>query len=182
MARLPYLAKEDLKPEDQELLARDINLHKLLAHSPGAAQAFGSMGQYIRYGSSIDARLRELAILQVGWLARNPYEWSHHIKIGYDFGVSEEDIRNLIAETDGKDTCFESIDKMVLRAAREMTLEGKVAEETFEALADYFTKEHLIDLLVTIAFYNAVVRFLASTEMDVEESYQPYLDQFTLPK
>ena len=88
----------------------------------------------------------------------------------------------MIAETDGKDTDLVSIDKLVLRAAREMTLEGKVDEETFAALADYFTKEHLIDLLVTIAFYNAVVRFLASTEMDVEESYQPYLDQFPLPK
>ena len=49
-------------------------------------------------------------------------------------------------------------------------------------LAAYFSKEHLIDVLVTTAFYNAVVRFLASTEMDVEESYQPYLDQFPLPE
>ena len=33
MARLPYLDKEDLKPEDQELLARGINLQKILVHS-----------------------------------------------------------------------------------------------------------------------------------------------------
>jgi hypothetical protein len=39
----------------------------------------------------------------------------------------------------------------------------------------------LVDVLVTTAFYNAVVRFLASTEMDVEESYQSYLNQFPLP-
>ena len=181
MARLPYLDKEDLKPEDQELLARNINLHRLMVHSPGAKRAFGTLGTYIRHGSTMDARLRELAILQVGWLAKSPYEWSHHVKIGYDFGVSEDDIRNLIAETDGTDTDLAPIDKAVLRAAREMTLDGKVADATFDALADHFSKEHLIDLLVTTAFYNAVVRFLASTEMDVEESYQPYLDQFPLP-
>jgi len=182
MARLPYLEKGDLKPADRELLARGINLQKLMVHSPGATRAFGGMGQYIRYGSNMDARLRELAILQVGWLARSPYEWSHHIKIGYDFGVSEDDIRNLIAETNGEDTDLENIDKTVLRGAREMTVDGKVADGTFTALADFFTKEHLTDLLVTIAFYNAVVRFLASMEMDVEESYQPYLDQFPLPE
>jgi len=129
----------------------------------------------------MDARLREMAILQVGWLAKSSYEWSHHVKIGYDFGVSEDDINNLIAETDGLDTGLAIIDKTVLRAAREMTLDGKVANETFAVLAENFSREHLVDLLVTMAFYNAVVRFLASMEMDVEEGYQPYLDQFPLP-
>ena len=101
MARLPYLEVEDLKPEDQELLARGINLQKILVHSPGATRAHHALGSYIRHGSTMDARLREMAILQVGWLARSPYEWSHHVKIGYDYGVSEDDIRKLIAETDG---------------------------------------------------------------------------------
>ena len=87
MARLPYLDKEDLKPEDQELLARGINLQKILVHSPGATRAHGAMGQYIRYGSTMDARLREMAILHVGWLAKSPYEWSHHVKICFDFVV-----------------------------------------------------------------------------------------------
>ena len=117
MARLPYLDKEDLKPEDQELLKRNINLHRILAHSPGATRAFGGLGQYIRYGTTMDARLRELAILQVGWLAKSPYEWSHHVKIGYDFGVTEDDVRKLIAESAGEDTDLADIDKAVLRAA-----------------------------------------------------------------
>ena len=182
MARLPYLEVGDLKPEDQELLARGINLQKILAHSPGATRAHHALGNYIRHGSTMDARLREMAILQIGWLARSPYEWSHHVKIGFDFGVSEDDIRRLIAETDGEETDLAAIDKTVLRAAREITLDGKVSSETFAVLEAHFSNEHLIDLLVTMAFYNAVVRFLASTEMDVEESYQPYLDQFPLPE
>ena len=37
MARLPYLEKSDLKPEDQDLLKREITLHKALVNSPGAA-------------------------------------------------------------------------------------------------------------------------------------------------
>lgn len=181
MARLPYLEKKDLKPEDQELLKRDINLHKILVHSPGATRAFGALGQYIRYGTTMDARLRELAILQVGWLAKSPYEWSHHVKIGYDFGVSDDDIRALIAESEGKTSRLPECDRMVLRAAREMTVDGKIADATFAYLATQFSKEHLVDLMVTAAFYNAVVRFLASAEMDVEDSYQPYLDKFPLP-
>ena len=114
MARLPYLEKADLKPEDQALLARDINLHKALAHNPAAARAFSGLGQYIRHKTVLDARLRELAILQVGWLARSPYEWSHHVKIGYDFGVTDADIEGLIAETAGQGSTLEPLAKLVL--------------------------------------------------------------------
>ena len=86
MARLPYLEKSDLPESDQDVLNRDINLYKILAHSPNAARAFQGLGRFIRYESKLDPRLREMAILMVGYLARSPYEYSHHIKIGRDFG------------------------------------------------------------------------------------------------
>ncbi|MDQ3286920.1 MAG: carboxymuconolactone decarboxylase family protein, partial [Pseudomonadota bacterium] len=68
----------------------------------------------------MDARLRELAILQVGWLARSPYEWSHHIKIGQDFGVTDADIEALVAESRGEATALEPLARLVLQAAREI--------------------------------------------------------------
>ena len=95
MARVPYLDKSDLAPENHDLLKRMITLHRALVHSPNAARAFGGLGQFIRYKSRLDPRLRELAILQVGWLARAPYEWSHHLKIGREFGVTTEDIQRV---------------------------------------------------------------------------------------
>ena len=162
MARLPYLTQADLKPEDQKLLARDIALMRLMVHSPGATRAFQGLGGYIRNKSTLDGRLRELAILQVGWLARSPYEWSHHVKIGYDFGVSDADIQALIDDTAGKATSFGAVERCVLRAAREMTVEGAASDATFKELQGYFSTEHLTDLVVTIAFYCAVVRFLAT--------------------
>ncbi len=102
MARVPYLEAADLSPENQDLLRRPIALARALVNSPNAARAFTGVGQFIRYGSKLDPRLRELAILQVGWLARSPYEWSHHVKIGHDFGVTDDDIRAMIDETAGK--------------------------------------------------------------------------------
>jgi alkylhydroperoxidase family enzyme len=181
MARVPYLDTSDLAPEDQELLKRNIALHRALANSPKGLRAFGALGQFIRHTSRLDPRLRELAILQVGWLARAPYEWSHHVKIGRDFGVSDDDIRALIAETAGKPSKLEPLAKLVLKAAREMTSDLAVSKETFAALAKDLDNERLVDLVITIAFYNAVVRLLGSLEIDVEPEYQPYLEEFPLP-
>ncbi len=182
MARLPYLDKDDLPPADHDVLKRTINLYRLLAHNPAAARRFQGLGAYIRHDSQLDPRLRELAILQVGYLARADYEWSHHVKIGYDFGVSPDDIRALIAETEGRESDLEPMAKTVLRAAREMTLEGAASDATMSVLQSELALAEQIDLVMTIAFYNAVVRFLATMRIDVEENYMRYLDEFPLPE
>ena len=181
MARVPYLEVDDLAPEDQDLLKRPIWLTKALVNSPKAARAFHTVGNYIRFGSKLDERLRELAILQVGWLARSPYEWSHHIKLGLGFGVSEADIHALIADTDGKPTSLDKLTLPVLRAAREVTRDGAMAEGTFSALQAELGNEQVVDLTLVIAFYNAVVRVLGSLSIDVEPEYQPYMDKFPFP-
>jgi alkylhydroperoxidase family enzyme len=182
MARLSYLEPGDLAEADRDLLTRPIALHRLLVHSPGAARAFGGLGSYIRHGSKLDPRLRELAILQVGWLARSAYEWSHHVKIGHDFGVSDADIEGLIAESAGRPSGLEAAARAVLRAAREMTTGLEASEASFAALRGFLNEADLTDLVLTIAFYNAVVRFLATMQIDVEPEYQVYLERFPWPE
>jgi alkylhydroperoxidase family enzyme len=181
MARVPYLELSDLQPADRDLLERPITLHKALANAPNAARAFHGLGTYIRYGSKLDMRLREMAILQVGWLARSPYEWSHHVKLGLDFGVTEADIRALIDDTDGKPTMLDALTRQVLRAAREITTGGEMSGATFATLQAALGNELVIDLTIAIAFYNAVVRVLATLQIDVEDDYLPYLHRFPLP-
>jgi alkylhydroperoxidase family enzyme len=181
MARIPYLEQSDLAPEDQDLLKRPIWLSKALANSPKAARAFSGLGQFIRYGSKLDPRLRELAILQVGWLARSPYEWSHHIKLGLGFGVTEDDVRALIDDTAGKPTALDEMTKTVLLAARQITTDGEMAAGTFAALQTALGNELVVDLTLTIAFYCAVVRVLGTLKIDVEPEYIVYLERFPLP-
>jgi alkylhydroperoxidase family enzyme len=181
MARVPYLDKSDLAPEDQELLKRNITLHRALANSPSGLRAFAGLGAFIRHKSRLDPRLRELAILQVGYLARAPYEWSHHVKIGRDFGVTNDDIHALIDETEGRPSELEPLAILVLKAAREMTNDLVISDATYAALAKDLDHERMVDLVITISFYNAVVRLLGSLQIDVEPEYQPYLDEFPLP-
>jgi alkylhydroperoxidase family enzyme len=181
MARVPYLEKSDLAEADQALLNRPISLFKALVNSPNAARAFSGLGGYIRHGSKLDPRLRELAILQVGWLARSPYEWSHHVKIGHDFGVSDADIQAMIDDTAGKPASLDELTLTVLKGAREITVDGAMSGPAFAALQSRLGNEQVVDLTITIAFYCAVVRVLATLQIDVEPDYMPYLERWPLP-
>ena len=182
MARLPYLDEADLDEADKSILKRPINLHRALAHAPDAARAFGGVGTYIRYGGKLDPKLRELAILQVGWLAKSPYEWSHHVKIGKDFGLNDAEIEAVKRETAGEETDLPPLYRLALKAAREMADGGEMRQETYDALASDLSHALMVELVVVIAFYCGVVRLLASLGVDVEESYQPHLDAHPLPE
>ncbi len=182
MARLPYLDKSDLLPEHQDLLARNINLYRLLAHSPRAARSLNTLARFIRDGSRLDPRLRQMAILQVGYVTRSAYEFSHHIRISREFGVSDQDIRAIAEETAGRATALDPLAKAVLRAAREMTCGLEISNEAFDALRHEIDDERLTDLVMTIAFYNGLVRLMAALQIDVEDEYRGYLEEFPLPK
>jgi alkylhydroperoxidase family enzyme len=181
MARVKYLDQSDLAPQDQELLARPVNIFRALVHSPQAHRSFGQLVDWIRNESTLDSRLREMAILQVGYLTRCEYEYSHHITIGRDFGVSDDDIRAIAADTAGEATALSELDCAVLQLTREMTTDIQGSQEAFDAVSAGLSEEHTVDLLLVISFYNAVVRMLFTLEIDVEDEYLPLLDEFPLP-
>ncbi|BBC02042.1 MULTISPECIES: carboxymuconolactone decarboxylase family protein [Bradyrhizobium] len=180
MARLPYLEADQVAPEYRDMLKRNTNLHKLLVNSPDMACAFNGVGGYIRFKSKLDPRLRELAILQVGWLEQSEYEFTHHVKIGKEFGVTDEDIRGLIAETDGRPSELEPLAKAILKGAREMVRELAMSDATFAEIRQHLSDEHMTDLVLTIAFYCAVVRVLATMQIDNEPYYKEVLQQYPL--
>ncbi|MGH6754316.1 MAG: carboxymuconolactone decarboxylase family protein, partial [Bradyrhizobium sp.] len=171
MARLPYLEADQIAPEYRDMLKRNTNLHKLLVNSPDMARAFSGLGGYIRHKSTLNPRLRELAILQVGWIEKSEYEFTHHVKIGKEFGVTDDDIVAMMSETEGKSSNLEPLAKVILRGAREMVRELAMSDATFAEIKQELSNEHMTDLVLTIAFYCAVVRVLATMKMDNEPYY-----------
>jgi alkylhydroperoxidase family enzyme len=181
LARLPYLEPDQVAEQYRDMLKRNTNLHKLLVNSPEMARAFSGLGGYIRHRSKLDPRLRELAILQVGWLEKSEYEFTHHVKIGKEFGVTDADIEGLMAETAGKPSKLEPLAKAVLRGAREMVRDLAMSEATFSEIKKELSNEHMVDLVLTIAFYCAVVRVLATMQIDNEPYYKEVLQQYPIP-
>ncbi len=182
MARVPYVNQDDLEPDDHVLLDRPANIFRALVNSPKGARAFMRHGTYILDRSKLDPRLRELAILQVGYSANAPYEYSHHVEIGRQNGVSDDDIRAIAEETAGRKTGLGELERAVLSAAREITNDVSLSDETFAVLDEALDREHLVDLILAISFYNGASRTLNALQVDVEDHYLPYLDEFPLPE
>ena len=181
MARVPYLDATDLTPANRDLLTRTINLNRALVHSPDATRSFQDLAKYIRFQSRLDARLREMVILQVGYSAQSPYEYSHHVKIGREFGVTDDDIHAIERESAGQTTNLPPLTRAALRAARELTAQPDLSEETFAELRKGLDHERIVDLLLIISIYCGVVRLLAALQIDVEDDYLHYLREFPLP-
>ena len=179
MARLTDINAEELPEKDRDLLKLPLNLYRQLVNSPDGARAFRSLGHHIRFGSSLDPRLREMAIIQIGYLAKSEYEYAHHIEMGLEqFGLSIEDVRAITTETSGEKSELSELDKTVLRAARDMFNNLKISDIDFNFLKRQFTNGHMIELILAIAFYCAVVRVLATLEIDIEPEYKKVLQQF----
>jgi alkylhydroperoxidase family enzyme len=63
-----------------------------------------------------------------------------------------------------------------------MTSDLAMSDQTYAALERALGRAQIIDLTLTIAFYNAVVRMLGTLQIDVEPEYQKYLDEHPLPR
>jgi len=62
-----------------------------------------------------------------------------------------------------------------------MVTDLKINDADFETLTESLSNEHLVDLVLTIAFYCGVVRVLATLEIDNEPHYKEALKKFPLP-
>ena len=120
-----------------------------------------------------------MAILRIGVVTRTDYEYGHHIELGRQFGLSDDDIRAVIAGT-GAESLTE-LERLILTAADEATEGLSISTETFDALRSHLSDELLVELPIIVAYYNAVVRVLNTLEIDVEPGYVRYLEEFPLP-
>lgn len=174
MARLPYLSAEDLPQGERHLLDRPINLFRGLAHNSAVLQSMVGIGAWIRYSCPFDPRLRELAILQVGYVSRSAYEFTHHVEIGLSFGVTMDDVHALAVEARGEASDLDDEARLVLEVARQLTVGTELDDPTWERLTTVFEPSAVLDLIFIITHYVQVVRILGALRVDVEPEYERY--------
>ena len=183
MARVPYIPPEGISPELRHILTPPTNLKMAVANNPTALDVFFSrIGKWLGTESTIDARLRELAIVQVAYVTANAYEFSWHLRGALRVGATDQDIDALMAETNGETTSLPALDRAVLQAARDITLELALSDELWELLEQHLGRERLLELILAITYYNHVCRVAAVLKLNIDEHVKLPMERYPPPQ
>jgi 4-carboxymuconolactone decarboxylase len=174
MARVKLLEKNDVDPMIKQTFQKIedsggevINLMKALAHSPKICRDFNRMGITLLVKGDLSPRLRELAILRVGDLARANYEWTKHVPIALAVGANQEQIDELANWTDS--THFDEQEQAVLKYTDEVALNISASDDTFKRISAFLSEKEIIELTVTIGYYGMVCRVLETLQIELEK-------------
>ena len=176
--RIPPLPESEWDDETRELLEnlrRDghvYNIFAILARHPQLLKRWLVFGGHVLGKSTLPARQREIAILRMGWLCRAEYEWGHHVAIGKQAGLGDDDIKRI---AEGPDAAgLDPFEATLLRAVDELHANTFIGDSTWKALAEQYNTQQLIDLLFTAGQYKLVSMVLNSAGVQLEEGFEGF--------
>lgn len=179
--RIPPLPEPEWTDETRELLqplrrdGRVYNIFATLARHPKLLSRWLVFGNHILFKSTLPARDREIVILRVGWLCRAEYEWGHHVNIGKQIGLGDDDIKRIAEGADAQD--WEGFEATLLRAVDELHANSFISDWTWKALAERYTTEQILDFLFTVGQYKMVSMALNSVGVQLEEGFKGFVHE-----
>jgi 4-carboxymuconolactone decarboxylase len=163
MARVPYVEREQMDAEGQEIydrIRRDRNAphvglqFRALLHSPKAAGFLTSMGAQLRFQSAMPENLKELAIIVVAREWNSDIEWTAHAALAAKAGVSAETIE---AIRTGKSTgSLGEQESAIVQFVHELLKKKNVSDETFARVQGVLGTRGAVDLTLTCSYYTAI--------------------------
>ncbi|MBV9511080.1 MAG: carboxymuconolactone decarboxylase family protein [Caulobacteraceae bacterium] len=173
--RIAPLQDDELSPEQAEALqpVREgtmgvLNIFRTLARAPKALARFNQWGAYVlSRRNDLPARQRETVILRTGWLCRSGYEWTQHVEIGLQAGLSRDEIERI---KHGADAGWSAPDAALIRATDELKADQFIGEATWTELGRHFTEKQRMDLVFTVAQYVQVSMILNTFGVQLDEN------------
>lgn len=149
-----------------------IALYRALAHTPALLQAYGGLARGLRHEAVVPRALRELVILRTAQLSGSDYEWSHHRPMAAAAGVADGKVRALARWRDSGS--FDARERAVLRCAEEMH-ELALTDAAYAAVEEALGTEQAVEIVLVVAFYQAVARLIQALGVEVEPEYRGHL-------
>ena len=180
MARLPYVNRDmltgnaldtyDRIAETRGSVEPDTpmpNSFRMLLNNPEAAAAVGQLGEYLRFNSSLDPVVREIAILSVAQQTGSGYEWAHHEPVARAVGVRPVVIESIHA---GRAPMgLPAKEGVFAQAAKELVDSGNLTDHTFQAVEHLLGPSGVVDFIVLVGYYAMLATALRALGVEVEE-------------
>ncbi|MBG53909.1 MAG: carboxymuconolactone decarboxylase family protein [Alphaproteobacteria bacterium] len=146
-----------------------LSVFRVLLRHPGLAKELSSTLNALLFdGNKLDARLRELIIMRIGWKTASLYEWTQHWRVARMLEISEDDI--LAVREWQTSTLLSDLDKAVMKATDETLDGGMISESTWaELVKGLNSSEERIELVVAIGNWTLFSQLLKSLKIPLEE-------------
>lgn len=179
MARLPYVDNNTASPEVLAIFKRleqsavttfgrpfVLNVMRALAHSPVLLRRISSLGNAMLNDLHLDAKLRELAVLQLFRVNRCEYGFQQHVTIAKAVGLNDKQIANV----GGYRTYpyYTDLERLVLEYAEVVTRDPEVSDDLFGRVRARFDDQDIVELTMVIAYWNMMSRFLLAIQVELE--------------
>jgi 4-carboxymuconolactone decarboxylase len=144
-----------------------------LLRSPQLLDRVAKMGEYLRFESVLDARIRELAICAVARHTSNQFEWLMHAPLALKAGVAQATLDALLAGARPRDISQD--EEIALDFTRELLTTHGVSNPTYAQSLERFGEQGVVELTALLGYFAMVcwVMNVARTPAQAGAAAQP---------
>jgi 4-carboxymuconolactone decarboxylase len=186
MGRLPGKPREELEEPGRRVwdglvesrggqtVGEDGALHgpfNAWVQAPSIGAWLSGLGHALRFETSLDRRLIELAVITVGAHWQAEFEWWAHSRMARQHGVAEPVID---AIRDGTPVpLVDEPDRVVHAVASELAGTGRLGQATYDSARTLLGDQGLIELVTLCGYYTLVSMTLNAFEVDLPRGADP---------
>jgi alkylhydroperoxidase family enzyme len=147
---------------------KTLNVIKMFAGTEDMFDATIGLVKAIFQTQGIDPKLREMIILRAATVLNAPYEWQANTQMARNTGLTSEEID--AAGSDGPVTGVNPDYVLVCKATDELSKSGTLRDETLSELLKRYGDIVTRKLVLMIAWFNLLSRFLNGCRVPLETS------------
>ena len=184
LSRLPLVAREEMDAQGQAFYDAVTGPHSrtlvglqgpsgIWLHSPALGERVRAVNQYLRFETTLERRLTELAILVTARELDNQFEWTAHepaaLKEGLDPAIIDVvKHRRPVAGLGEKEA-------VIVSMGRELFRERKLGSETFARAVELFGRRGVVNLAALMGNYAMTAVILDTVGQQLRPDQPPLL-------
>jgi len=172
MSLVPYPDQSAMSEEVRNALAQApvlLNIFKMMANADGCFVPVTRLGGAILSRQKLDAKLRELVILQLATLEGGEYELIQHVPIAISVGVTQEQA-DAIKRQALDSPSFSALERLTLRFTEQVVNRVKADESIVRELMQSLSAREIVEMIFAIGFYMMMARLTETTRTDLDPS------------
>ena len=184
LSRLPLVKREELDEQGKKLYDAAVSPQSrtlvglqgpsgIWLHSPRLGEHQRAANQYLRYETTLDRRLTELAILVTAREVDSQFEWTAHEPAALREGLDPTIID--IVKHRKPVSGLANTEALIVSFGRELFRERKVRSETFARAMNVFGRRGVVDLAALMGNYAMTAVIFNAVDQHLRPDQEPLL-------